>query len=101
MLFRRDLLECVRTGGKISMRLYALMYLVAISWRSDTQEIEGVNSMLKLELASSPAMLLQTLDARIGLKKAWTALVEEAEIERMIFELAKKLEQKLAKLQVV
>lgn len=67
-LFREELKDCAMEGT-ISMCLYAPMRLLALSWRADTQEIEGVNNLISMATDRAPKISLALLDARVATRK--------------------------------
>jgi hypothetical protein len=56
-------------SGLLHPKLWRLLRDVAEAWRTDTQEIEGTNNMLKHILGISPGIKWQLLSARITTKK--------------------------------
>ena len=67
-LFRAELANVAQTG-KCPICLYWAMRLVALYWRADVQEIEGINSLIELACRRAPRISLPLVDARVGLRK--------------------------------
>ena len=49
--FRKELQVCCSTGGTVPVRLYTLMRMIARDMTAETQEIEGIQSLIKLAVA--------------------------------------------------
>ena len=68
--FRKALRRGARRRGRISPQLHAMWRLISTRWKGDSQEIEGVNSMVQALCNLCPHISLQLLDARIACRKA-------------------------------
>ncbi|CAK0867961.1 unnamed protein product, partial [Prorocentrum cordatum] len=68
-LFGPELKEAATNGGRISMVVYAPFRVAAETWRSDTQEIEGINNILQVGADRAPRISLALLDARACIRK--------------------------------
>ena len=66
--FRFDFEHAAATG-QIPKVLYHYVTLLATLWNADVQEIEGINSLVKLQCKKAPRISLAVLDARIHLTK--------------------------------
>ena len=53
--------------------VWCLLADISSLWRLDTQEIEGVNSLIKKMTGDSPNMNLELLSARVTIKKTMSA----------------------------
>ena len=53
----------------MSRRLWCLVRAIACTWQGDSQEVEGLNSMLQAIVQASAAIKLPLLDARLGIRK--------------------------------
>ena len=72
-IFGPELRYAVANGGVVPSLLYSLMKTIALLWRADTQEIEGIHNLIKLAAKSSTVSKQRTLDAVVGLRK-WFGL---------------------------
>ena len=68
ILFGPELRNTASTGI-LCGRLYCLMMFVAVHWKADTQEIEGMNNMVQALRRQNPHISLVALDARLALRK--------------------------------
>jgi hypothetical protein len=67
-VFRRCLIEAANTGT-VHERVYELVWQLAQTWFTDTQEIEGTNGVLKHMLAISPSLGWSLLSSRVTIRK--------------------------------
>ena len=67
-LFRSELKYCAE-HGVLSMCLFAILRMLVISWKGDTQEIEGINSLIDIIVKSARGCHEALLDARVGCRK--------------------------------
>ena len=63
-------LERARDTGKLDESLFQLLWWIARKWRADTQEVEGINSCLKMLIARAPNIQLALASARLAIRKA-------------------------------
>ena len=56
--------------GLLSYDLWLLLWWLARKWKAGTQEVEGMNSALKAQLAKAPHITLALLSARLAIRKA-------------------------------
>ena len=68
-IFRSELAACKETGT-LPQRLHELLRELFTRTRPETQEVEGVNGMLKRMLTLSLAISLELLSSRMVIKKA-------------------------------
>ena len=69
-LFEADLQFCANTG-RMAPDLWSLFAcLFRLMWTTDSQEMEGVNSIIRKVVDLAPAIQLELLAARICIKKA-------------------------------
>ena len=68
-LFENEIIECARSEGRISNCVFALIMGVATNWPADTQEIEGIMSMVKAINRRCPNAKLPYVDAVVGNRK--------------------------------
>ena len=87
MMFSLDLAQAA-ASGIASIGLFTAMRLLCVSWRGDTQEIEGINSLLKCSTNRAPHITLALVDARVSLQKQlwnekqskkWSDMAERAD----------------------
>ncbi len=69
VLFRHQLSHAVSTG-RLHYPLFEFLKTLFLCWPTDTQEIEGVNSIISRMVSLAPAIQLPLLSARITVKKA-------------------------------
>ena len=67
-LFGKQLEEASRTG-MLHPRVHALVTAIAAAWRTDTQEVEGVNDVLKHVYRLGPNISWPLLSSRLTIKK--------------------------------
>ena len=72
MLFGDELRTSV-ARGTLCMRLYVPLRIVALFWKADQQEIEGMNGMLQAIVKRSPHLSFVLADARMAMRKQWSA----------------------------
>ena len=68
-VFRDELEQCVRSEGQIHPEVHRIFVLLARMWACDTQEIEGINGIIKRMLKQYPAMGLFLLNTRVLSRK--------------------------------
>eukprot|EP00959_Pyramimonas_sp_CCMP1952_P141027 2951548-Pyramimonas_sp.AAC.1 len=69
--FRADLEYCQSSGGRCTVPLCTAVRKLAENWAADSQELEGVMSLVKLATQrGSSRISLQLVDARISIVKA-------------------------------
>lgn len=76
-LFRGELLLAV-SDGTLDESLHALLVEVSRMWALDTQEIEGVNSIIKYATHLSPNLSWKLLSARMTIKKSYLNCADAA-----------------------
>ena len=69
VLYEDKLREAARTG-KLDEELYRFIFWVSRQWRGCTQEIEGINAILKILITRAPSISLQLASARLTIRKA-------------------------------
>lgn len=62
-------LRIAANTGCLDYRLWLLLETIAQQWKMDTQEIEGVNNIIKYLMALCPALAWELLASRITIKK--------------------------------
>jgi hypothetical protein len=67
-LFPADIANGANTG-KVSLALYSAMRLIALKFKIDVQEIEGINNVIQQVAKKAPRITLPVLDARVALRK--------------------------------
>ena len=67
--FQADLQACIRDSGRLSLTLYAIWRFIVLHFIGDNSEIEGVMSLIKLNVKSAPHITQALIDARVGNKK--------------------------------
>jgi len=106
-LFFPELSACERSGGTISMLVFAPIRLVAKLWRADTQQVEGVMNMIHNTCNASPHIGHALMDARVGNRKSAASFapkglnqtkygVIRADVERLLDDSTHYLEAGLA-----
>lgn len=65
----KDELNVAKTSGKCPQKLYAVVFAIGQKMFSDVQEMEGLNSLVKLIGNRAPNISLELLSSRISLKK--------------------------------
>ena len=68
LLFRTSL-EFTAATGQIYTPLFVIWRIAAQMWSGDSQEIEGVNNMIKSITTMAPGISLSLLDARVSTRK--------------------------------
>ena len=68
--FGPEIQSCINNEGQLSALLFGPFRLLRQRWRCDSQEIEGIMSMLKTARERANRMTLQTLDALVGNRKS-------------------------------
>ena len=68
----------------LRQRLHSLLYDVAWNWALHTQEVEGVNSVLKYTATLSPNISFKLLASRITVKKLIASCKTRAERNQLI-----------------
>ena len=69
-VFKRDLIYCVVHQGKVTGRMYSIIRYICLKAKADTQEIEGIMSLIKLAVKRcSSQVSLQYVDAMVGIIK--------------------------------
>ena len=69
--FRRELDDCSENNGAVCTRSYVLAHTIAQHWVAESQEIEGIMSLIKLaSTRGSSQISLALLDARVSTTKA-------------------------------
>eukprot|EP00959_Pyramimonas_sp_CCMP1952_P112070 2343711-Pyramimonas_sp.AAC.1 len=69
-IFAPELARCRDEGrGALDRQLWAFVNAIAREWKLDTQEIEGVNSIIKTVWKRSPAIAWPLLSARMSMRK--------------------------------
>ena len=68
-VFRQELEHCVNTGMLLNDELWNLLNGLTKMLIIDTQEVEGMNSILKRNVTIAPAILLPLAAARVMIKK--------------------------------
>ena len=74
-LFQSMLEAVVRTGGELDPDLYKLFVRVSRLMAVDTQEIEGLNSVIKHVIGRSPSIGLELLSSRVASKKVLSDVI--------------------------
>ena len=64
--FARHLADVVASDGAVDMQLYALIRCVAVVWRADTQELEGIMNLIQIGCTRASRISLALLDARVS-----------------------------------
>jgi len=77
-LFPEELQHAEKTG-KLDANLYKLLLAISKLLMSDTQEIEGMNSVIKRVLEIAPAIGLRLVCARLMIKKWLASLAKTTE----------------------
>ena len=72
LAFEPELEHIVSSDGQCSPLLFIPLKMTRRHWRCDSQEIEGVMSMIGNVLSHAPHTSLQTLDAKVGTRKSLT-----------------------------
>eukprot|EP00959_Pyramimonas_sp_CCMP1952_P405423 8497037-Pyramimonas_sp.AAC.1 len=67
-LFRREL-ECAKDSGTLPCHLYLLLVDIGLQWTTNTQELEGMNNVVKSIGRSAPHIGWPLLSARLTSKK--------------------------------
>lgn len=68
-VFRDSLEFCVRASGRVPNHLYCVALALVHEWPADSQEIEGVMSLIANAVRVNPHISQPQLDARVGLRK--------------------------------
>ena len=57
-LFFKELIQVIGADGECPVALYVPFRMLACKWRADTQEIEGIMSMIQAAMKVAPNMSL-------------------------------------------
>ena len=69
IVFEMDLVQA-REAGTLSQECFDFVWWLCRMWRGCTQEIEGLNGMLKMLIPRAPSVSLELASARICVRKA-------------------------------
>ena len=71
-VFHEAITHCSATGklSGAAGALWGIMWMVAVTWKGDQQEIEGINNVLQHVLTQAPNCSLPLVDARVAIRKA-------------------------------
>ena len=61
--------EIMRDSGKLEEDLWIFLNDVSVLWCCDTQQMESINSIIKIIIGRCPAIQLPLLSARVGMRK--------------------------------
>ena len=68
-LFPCQLTFVAKNRGRVPLQLFSLIHLVCREWTADTQEIEGVMSLVKIAVGTSNRISQHLIDSRVGIIK--------------------------------
>ena len=69
LLFEEELSNAMSNGGKLADSCWDFVDHIAIQWRGCTQEIEGINNMIKAIVRRAPSISLPLVSARLAIRK--------------------------------
>ena len=69
LLFEPEIRCCAAAEGRVSPLLFVPYRTLAESWRADSQDLEGVNSMISFQTRCCPGIKFPLVDARVGNRK--------------------------------